>query len=72
MKKISLAFVLLLAVISSSYGQIANFRHYQETINSAELSLIAGNQLQALNPDYAVEITSADPNSFIFTKRLSM
>jgi hypothetical protein len=25
-----------------------------------------------LNPDYAVEITSADPNSFIFTKRLSM
>lgn len=48
-------------VISTSYGQIKNFRHYQETINSAELNLIAGNQLKALNIYYDL-LTTSDGN----------
>ena len=61
MKKISLAFVSVFVVISTSYGQIKNFRHYQETINSAELNLIAGNQLKALNIYYDL-LTTSDGN----------
>jgi hypothetical protein len=53
--------VTILVVISSSYGQIKNFRHYQETINSAELNLVAGNQLQALNIYYNL-LTTSDGN----------
>jgi hypothetical protein len=44
-----------------TYGQIKNFRHYQETINSAELNLIAGNQLKALNIYYDL-LTTSDGN----------
>ena len=61
MKKICLVFVSVLVVTASSYGQIKNFRHYQETINSAELKLIAGNQLQALNIYYDL-LTTSDGN----------
>jgi len=61
MKKISLTVVAIIVVISSSYGQIKNFRHYQETINSAELNLISGNQLKALNIYYDL-LTTSDGN----------
>jgi hypothetical protein len=56
MKKIFFLFILLHS--SFLFGQIKNVRDYQENINNAELSLIAGNKAVALNIYYSILTTS--------------
>lgn len=62
MKKISLIIlVTTLITFTSTFGQIKDFRNYQETINKAELNIIAGNDFQALNIYYTL-LTKSDGN----------
>jgi hypothetical protein len=61
MKTLSLQVVAIIVLVSNTYGQIKNYRHYQESINLAELNLIAGNQLKALNIYYDL-LTTSDGN----------
>ena len=56
MKKI--LFLSILFHSSFLFGQIKNIRNYQENINNAELSLIAGNKSIALNEYYTTLIKS--------------
>lgn len=62
MKKISLIILVIsLFTFTSTYGQIKDFRNYQEIINNAEMNIIAGNNLQALNIYYNL-LTKSDGN----------
>lgn len=62
MTNIRLTLIIILICISTRiFGQIQNFRHYQETINKAELNIVNDNKIQALNIYYNL-LTTNDGN----------
>ncbi len=62
MTNIRLTVIIVFICISTSiFGQIKDFRLYQETINKAELYIVNENKIQALNSYYNL-LTTSDGN----------
>lgn len=62
MTNIRLAMIIIFILISTRiFGQIKDFRHYQENINKAELNIVNDNKIQALNTYYNL-LTTNDGN----------
>lgn len=53
--------LIFICISTSSFAQIKDFRRYQETINQAELNIVNGNKIQALNIYYNL-LTTNDGN----------
>lgn len=53
--------IFFICISTRTFGQIEDFRHYQETINKAELNIVNNNKLQALNTYYSL-LTTNDGN----------
>lgn len=70
-------FIILFCFNSKIFAQISNFRYYQETINKAEMHIVNGNKLQALNIYYELLTTNEGNfakdiyNSLIVAKELN-
>lgn len=53
--------IIFICFSTSIFSQIKDFRHYQESINKAELHLVSDNKIQALNTYYDL-LTTSDGN----------